>query len=168
MPANRTVDLRALAERVAEALPPVVEEIVLTGSVSRGVADELSDIEMLLVTPEPLAPDVCFAHARSAGLASLDTWGAQGTPTCRVSGHRDGVPIELIWWPRDFAEASVDRLLAGDASAAADALGNGVALRTRAVWRAGRPGLAITRSSWWRGEQRRRPSRGAATRPPAS
>jgi len=32
----------------------VVEEVVVTGSVSRGVADGVSDVEMLVVTPEPL------------------------------------------------------------------------------------------------------------------
>jgi hypothetical protein len=47
-----------------------------------------------------------------------------------VSGYREGVPIELIWWPRDFASESVDAIFAGDASSSADALANGVALRT--------------------------------------
>jgi hypothetical protein len=130
MPLTRTVELRAIAERVADALPPVVEEVVLTGSVSRGVADEVSDIEMLLVTAEPIGLAACFEHAGAVGLVGLDTWGAQGTPACRVSGYRDGVPIELIWWPRDYAEESVNGLVAGEASSSADALANGVALRT--------------------------------------
>ena len=52
---ERNQELRDLAQRVADALPlGVAEEVVLTGSVSRGVADDLSDIEMLIVTPEPL------------------------------------------------------------------------------------------------------------------
>jgi predicted nucleotidyltransferase len=130
MPLTRTVELRALAERVADALPPVVEEVVLTGSVSRGVADEVSDIEMLVVTAEPIGLAACFEHAGAVGLVGLDTWGAQGTPACRVSGYLDGVPIELIWWPRDYAEESVNGLFAGEASSSADALANGVALRT--------------------------------------
>src|SRR5437764_1843477 len=98
---NRTEELRALAQQIADALPPVVEEVVLTGSVSRGVADEVSDIEMLLVTTEPLDLDACYGHARAAGLERLGTWGPQGPPACRVSGYRDSVPIELIWWPRE-------------------------------------------------------------------
>lgn len=130
MPPARTDDLRALAQEIAAAFPPVVEEVVLTGSVSRGVADEVSDIEMLVVTAEPLDLAACFEHARAAGLERLDTWGAQGTPASRVSGYRDGVPIELIWWPRDHAEDSVEGLVAGEASSSADALANGVALRT--------------------------------------
>jgi hypothetical protein len=126
----RTQELNKLAERIADALPPVVEEVVLTGSVSRGVADDVSDIEMLVVTTEPLELDECFEHAREAGLEGLDTWGPQGTKAKRVFGYRKGVPIELIWWSRDFAEASVDAILAGEPSGSGDALANGVALRS--------------------------------------
>ena len=68
MAAPRTRELREIAERIAAALPAVAEEVVLTGSVSRGVADELSDIEMLIVTNEPLGLETCFAHIRAAGL----------------------------------------------------------------------------------------------------
>ena len=46
----RSLELRSVAQRVADALPAAAEEVVLTGSVSRGVADEVSDIEMLVVT----------------------------------------------------------------------------------------------------------------------
>jgi predicted nucleotidyltransferase len=49
---ERSRQLQDLAQRVADALPlEVAEEVVLTGSVSRGVADAVSDIEMLIVTP---------------------------------------------------------------------------------------------------------------------
>jgi hypothetical protein len=123
--------LRGLAQRVADDLPPrVAEEVVLTGSVSRGVADELSDIEMLVVTPGTLSLDECFALARGAGLADLGTWGAPHPVARRVSGTRERVPIEVIWWPRDHAEAQVDAILAGEVSSTADALAHGVALRT--------------------------------------
>src|SRR5690242_8259219 len=96
--------LHALAQRVAEAMPiEVAHEIVLTGSVSRGVADDASDIEMLIVLREPLALDDCFGLARAAGLEELGTWGAQDGPVRRVSGHREQVPIELIFWSQAFA-----------------------------------------------------------------
>lgn len=111
-------------------LPPVVEEVVLTGSVSRGVADEVSDIEMLLVTATRLGLAECLEHARRVGLVDLDTWGVQGTEVSRVFGYYEGIPIETIWWPHDFAEASVAALLSGEQSAAAEALANGIALRT--------------------------------------
>jgi hypothetical protein len=72
---------------------------VLTGSVSRGMADEVSDIEMLVVTREPLELQDCFGLARAAGLEELGTWGVQAGPARRVSGHRERLPVELIWWP---------------------------------------------------------------------
>ncbi|MBA3691029.1 MAG: hypothetical protein H0W82_06420 [Actinobacteria bacterium] len=40
------------------------------------------------------------------------------------------MPIELVWWPREYVEARIDALLAGEVSSAADALANGVPLRT--------------------------------------
>ena len=127
---STTNELRAVAQRIADVLPPVVEEVVLTGSVSRGVADDLSDVEMLFVTAVRIDLEECFEHARKAGLSALDTWGAQGTEVSRVFGYYEGIPIETIWWPHAYAEASVSSLLAGEQSSAADALANGVALRT--------------------------------------
>lgn len=127
---SRARELGKVAERIAAGLPPVVEEVVLTGSVSRGVADERADIEMLFVTTTHLELGECFACASMVGLVDLDTWGVQGTEVSRVFGYFEGVPIETIWWSRDFADASVDAIVAGDQLAAADALVNGIALRT--------------------------------------
>ena len=126
----RSVELRSIAQEVADALPANVEEVVLTGSVSRGVADDVSDIEMLIVTPGELELGDCFVLAGACGLADLGTWGQQGVPTKRVSGFRDGVPIELIWWPRAHADKAMNAIFAGDPSASADAIANGVGLRT--------------------------------------
>ena len=131
MATPRSKELQTLAQQVADALPvEVAEEVVLTGSVSRGMADDVSDIEMLVVTPELLELEDCFGLARAAGLEGLDTWGAQVGPARRVAGYREGVPIELIWWPRDYAEARIDALFAGEVSSTADALVHGVPLRT--------------------------------------
>jgi hypothetical protein len=128
------VNLRALAQLVADALPgDVAEEVVLTGSVSRGVADDRSDIEMLVVTVAQLELADCFALARGAGLDGLDTWGPPDEHARRVSGYRERVALELIWWPRDYAGARVDALFEGEAPATADALVHGVPLRTRGL-----------------------------------
>jgi hypothetical protein len=127
---NRTRELHEVAERIAAALPLVVEEVVLTGSVSRGMADDVSDIEMLVVTTEQLELEECFEHARRIGFEGLDTWGVQGTATNRVFGYLDAVPVELVWWSRKFAETSVAAIVAGQPSGSAEALANGVALRT--------------------------------------
>jgi predicted nucleotidyltransferase len=132
VPNERSRQLQDVAQRVADALPlDVAEEVFVTGSVSRGVADEVSDIEMLIVTPEPMELAACFEQARAAGLEELDTWGEQSTPTRRVSGFLDGVPLELIWWSREYAESAIDSFFrGGDVSSAADAIAHGVALRT--------------------------------------
>jgi hypothetical protein len=126
----RSVELRSIAQAIADALPSTVDEVVLTGSVSRGVADDISDIEMLIVTQGELDLEDCFALAAACGVADLGTWGQQGVPTKRVSGYRDGAPIELIWWSRAHAATAIDAIFAGDLSATADAMANGVALRT--------------------------------------
>jgi predicted nucleotidyltransferase len=131
VPNERNRQLQDLAQRVADALPlDVAEEVVLTGSVSRGVADEVSDVEMLIVTPEQLELAECFELAGAVGLEGLDTWGEQATPTRRVSGYLEGVPLELIWWSRELAESSVDGFFCTDVSSGADAIANGVPLRT--------------------------------------
>jgi hypothetical protein len=131
MPATvRSAELRSIAQKIADALPMAVEEVVLTGSVSRGIADDVSDVEMLIVTPGELDLRDCFSLAAACGLTDLGTWGQQGVSTKRVSGYRDGVPVELIWWSRAHADTAVDAVFAGDLSATADAIANGVALRT--------------------------------------
>jgi hypothetical protein len=122
--------LRSVAQAIADGLPLTIEEVVLTGSVSRGVADDVSDIEMLIVTEDQLHLEDCFSLAAASGVTDLGTWGQQGVPTKRVSGYRDGAPIELIWWSRAHAAAAIDAIFAGDLSATADAMANGVALRT--------------------------------------
>jgi predicted nucleotidyltransferase len=130
MVTQRSDELRVVARLVVDALPAVVEEAVLTGSVSRGVADDLSDTEMLLVTSRVLEQEGCFELARSAGLVELDSWDAPPPPAQRVFGYREGVPLELIWWPRDYAEAQVAQALAGAKGSTADALVHGMPLRT--------------------------------------
>src|SRR3989454_163676 len=126
----RSVELRSIAQGIADALPLTVEEAVLTGSVSRGVADDVSDIEMLIVTQDDFDLRDCFSLAAACGVTDLGTWGQQGVPTKRVSGYGDGIPVELIWWSRAHAETAIDAIFAGDLSATADAVANGVALRT--------------------------------------
>jgi hypothetical protein len=126
----QSVRLLSIAQAIEAALPPSLLEVVVTGSVSRGVADDVSDIEMLIVTPKQLELEECFPLAEACGLTDLGTWGPQGVPTKRVSGYREGVPIELVWWSRAHAESAVDAIFTGELSSSADALANGVALRT--------------------------------------
>jgi len=124
MATTRSKELRALAQRVADALPAEVIEVVLTGSVSRGMADAVSDVEMLCVTERQLSLEEAFEFARGAGLEQTDSWGDPLTPTRRVFGYLGEQPVETIWWSRAVAE----ELFASVGSA--EALTNGVALRT--------------------------------------
>lgn len=124
MGSDRSDELRAIAQRVADTLPPAVIEVVLTGSVSRGVADDVSDIEMLVVTEQQLSLEEAFELARRAGLEQRDSWCDPSTPTRRVFGYLDGQPVETIWWSLELA----DQLFTSGGSA--EALANGVPLRT--------------------------------------
>jgi predicted nucleotidyltransferase len=123
----RSEELRALAQRVADALPPEAIEVVLTGSVSRGVADDVSDIEMLVVTEKELSLDEAFELARRAGLEKRESWGDPSTPTRRVFGYVVGQPVETIWWSRELADESFA------SGGSAEAIVNGVALRTNGL-----------------------------------
>ena len=124
MSASRSDSLRTLAQRIADALPPEVIEVVLTGSVSRGVADDVSDVEVLCVTEEQISLEQAFELARLAGLEDRDSWGDPATPTRRVFGYFEGQPVETIWWSRELAEE-------GFASGgSAEAIASGVSLRT--------------------------------------
>ena len=134
-PTARSDELRVLAQRVADALPPeVAEEVVLTGSTSRGVADELSDVEMLVVSAELPGFHQCMAHARAAGLVQLDTWSRPGSRGWLIGGRVGDVSVELVWWSRAYAEERVAAILAGEIVDArlqtAEALAHGLALRT--------------------------------------
>src|SRR6476661_7000150 len=98
MATGRSEELRALAQRIADALPLEAIEVVLT----RGVADDVSDIEILVVTEEPISLAEAFELARLAGLEERDSWGDPATPTRRVFGYLDGQPVETIWWSREL------------------------------------------------------------------
>ena len=126
----RSAELRALAQRIADAFPEDVLEVVVTGSVSRGVADERSDIEMLVVVEDEPVQDDCNAAAAACGLTRLGSWGLQSGPARKVSGYLEGVPIELIWWSRAQADKAVDDVFAGEPGGTADALAHGIPLRT--------------------------------------
>jgi predicted nucleotidyltransferase len=124
MSTSQSDSLRALAQRTADTFPPEVVEVVLTGSVSRGMADDVSDIEMLCVTEEEISLEQAFELARLAGLEEQDSWGDPATPTRRVFGYLEGQPVETIWWSRELAEEAFA------AGGSAEALESGVSLRT--------------------------------------
>ena len=119
----RSVELRSIAREVVDALPTTVEEVVVTGSVSRGVADDISDIEMLVVTDGELELEDCFGLAAACGLTDLGTWGPQGgrrgVSRATATGFRSsscGGRAGMLsrrstpWWLGDAREILVRRL----------------------------------------------------------
>lgn len=122
---DRTETLRALAERVAELLPGHVEDIVLTGSISRGVADELSDVELLVIS------DTLPAELP---LEEVQSWASGDEGAMWYGGSRDGVKVELVWWTPAFVEERVRAIAAGEIVdharlRTAEAIVNGIPLR---------------------------------------
>jgi predicted nucleotidyltransferase len=68
-----TRDLWALAQRIAAAYPEAPEqEIVVTGSVSRGVADKHSDLEILFSEAALRSEDEYAEFGRAAGVRVTD------------------------------------------------------------------------------------------------
>jgi predicted nucleotidyltransferase len=119
---TRSYELRAVAERFVEALPDDLDEVLLTGSVSRGEADELSDVELLLVargTPRRLSAlgvemwqEDFFEHGTIAWYTALvegEVLEMAGWTHARVEGRLEGILSgEMIDHARfRFAEALV-------------------------------------------------------------
>jgi predicted nucleotidyltransferase len=143
VPTAWSQELRALAQRVADALPAAVgQEVVLTGSASRGAADELSDVELLVISAELPPLDVCAAAAEAAGLQDVDTWTPPVSGAWWIGGRVGVVPIELVWWSRAHAEERIAGILAAEIVdyqrlKTAEAMVHGIALRTEgglAAW----------------------------------
>ena len=102
MATARSLELQALARRIADGLPPEIDEVLLTGSASRGVADDDSDFEMLLVG-ETLPPPLEIA-------AGLDVFDVGEMPDRRgwwIGGTAEGESFELIAWSRERTEERV-------------------------------------------------------------
>jgi predicted nucleotidyltransferase len=122
--------LCALAQRVAEGLPAELEEVLLTGSVSRGTADEDSDIELLLVGDElPTVAEI------AAGLDVMDVEEMPDGRGWRIVAGAGGESLELIAWSRARTEERLDGILAAEIVdhiriRTAEAIANGVPLRT--------------------------------------
>lgn len=138
MATARSDELRALAQRFADALPSQFEEVLLTGSVSRGESDELSDIELLLVFAGERVPDL----PPLVEPYQVDVYedGTIGWDTATL----DGEVLEMAAWQPARVEARLAGILAGEMidhgrMRFADALVRGVPLRTNgaiARWQA--------------------------------
>ena len=134
MATARSVELQALAREVADALPAAVEDVVLTGSTSRGTADELSDVELLVVVAELPPLEACVRAAESAGLREVTTWAPAEAPVYWSGGFVEDEFVELIWWSREYVDERVRAIAAAEIVdphrlKTAEALVHGIALR---------------------------------------
>lgn len=122
---TRSDDLRAVAERVTERLPGHVTDVVLTGSTSRGVADELSDVELLVISetlPDPVP------------LEDVESWSPPVEGAHWFGGWAEGEFVELVVWTPAYAEERVRAIAAGEIVEhgrlrSAETIVNGIPLR---------------------------------------
>jgi hypothetical protein len=122
---ERSKTLRELAERVAALLPPHVEDVVLTGSTSRGIADELSDIELLVISD---------ALSDELPLDDRQSWSPGIAGAMWYGGLHEGERVELVWWTPAYVEERVRAIAAGEIVdhrrlRTAEAIVNGISLR---------------------------------------
>jgi hypothetical protein len=109
---DRSLDLRELAQRVVDGLP-FAEEALLTGSASRGEADELSDEELLLVAEE--LPPIASLSARLAatGMRVADEGEQTDGQALWLNAVAGGDCVEAMGWTHARAEERVEGILAG-------------------------------------------------------
>jgi nucleotidyltransferase-like protein len=122
---GRSETLRELAGRVAELLPEHVEDVVLTGSTARGMADELSDVELLAIS-EGLPGEL--------PLDDVQSWSPGIEGAMWYGGSFEGERVELIWWTPTYVEERVRALAAGEIvdyarQKTAEAIVHGIPLR---------------------------------------
>lgn len=122
---ERSRTLRTRAGRVAALLPEHVEDVVLTGSAARGMADDLSDIELLVIS-DSLPDELPFDERQS--------WSPGVDGAMWYGGLFEGEKVELVWWTPAYAEERVRAIAAGEIVdharlRTAEAVVQGIALR---------------------------------------
>lgn len=135
---TRSKALIALAGQIVESLPPELgAEAFVTGSVSRGLADEWSDVELMLATDAVPPLERC-----------LRWWGGEVLTSGRdgaaiwIDGVRGGTKVEMWWQAYGWIDEEIDEILAGHVRdpgrlTLADAYLRAVAIRSEgrlAVW----------------------------------
>jgi hypothetical protein len=105
--------LLSLAHEVAAACPPELGgEIAVMGSAGAGLADEYSDLELLLLVDDTPTPEEARAWLESVGatevLVGPDDSGVWGW--CRI----DGVEVEPYWHAASEAERDVEAIARGE------------------------------------------------------
>lgn len=126
---SRSDELRALAQRFVQALPDDFDEALLTGSVSRGEADDLSDVEMLLVARD--------TPPRLSALG-IEMWQEDFFENGTIAWYTalvEGEVLEMAGWTHGRVEGRIEGILSGEMIEHAhfrfaEALVHGVPLRS--------------------------------------
>jgi hypothetical protein len=111
MSAGRLLDVATLL--VEECPIELAAEAAVSGSVGAGLADELSDLELLFLVDEAPDPGRIAAWLESAGATDVLS-GSDSSGTwawCRL----DGVEVEPYWDSLRHAEQVVGAIVAGEA-----------------------------------------------------
>jgi predicted nucleotidyltransferase len=112
LPTGRSEELRTLARCLAARLPDdAADEVVLTGSVSRGVADAGSDLELLVVVARLPPLTAAEVWMRAAGVEPMSSW--ESTELAYVAGSVQDTSVELIWLARAKIDALLEAAFAG-------------------------------------------------------
>jgi predicted nucleotidyltransferase len=107
MTTARSEELRALARRFIGLLPADIDEALLTGSVSRGEADELSDVEMLLVA-RATAP-----HLSALGIEMWQEDFFENGTVAWYTALFEGEVLEMAGWTHARVEGRLEGILSG-------------------------------------------------------
>jgi predicted nucleotidyltransferase len=112
LPTGRSEELRELARCLAARLPDdAADEVVLTGSVSRGVADAGSDLELLVVVARLPPLTAAEVWTRAAGVEPTASW--ESAELAYVAGSVQDTAVELIWLEGAKIEALLEAAFAG-------------------------------------------------------
>ena len=125
MATARSEDLRAVAACLVELLPTDATDVVLTGSAARGMADELSDVELLVISEN--LPD-------TLPLGDTQSWSPGIEGAMWYGGSYANEEAELVWWTPVYVEERVRAIAAGEIVdharlRTAEAIVNGIPLR---------------------------------------
>lgn len=122
-----------IAARLAESCPPELgDEVALTGSTARGLADEDSDLELNLWGEQIPSAEARTAWLAAAGVEAIEVFEHPRPDASYWIGGRYGdVPLEIGWQTYATIEATVSDLLAGRAALAlGDILINAIPFRS--------------------------------------
>jgi hypothetical protein len=123
-----------LALHLVETCPPeMADEIALTGSTARGLADEDSDLELNLWSEKLLPAYERIAWLEAAGVQNIEVF-QQPRPdgSYWIGGRIDDVPLEAGWQTYEVMEEMIENLLSGKTPPSfADILVSAVPLRSQ-------------------------------------